>query len=255
MNTTFVADQVSKTFGGVRAVDAASISLPADTVTGLIGPNGAGKSTLVDLLSGQQRCDSGQIFLHGRDITAEPAFRRARLGVARTFQTSRVAGGMTLRQTLRAAALSSSHAGAWSYVMVLPRARRRYTDADQSVEVALARTGLTSCSDEYVRDLGWEQQRRLEIARALAMRGIVLLLDEPTAGMHVHSLPGFAELIRQTADAGTAVLLIEHNVGFIRRTADRLYAMDSGAVVTHGAVDSVLADERVATSYLGSATT
>lgn len=251
-DAVFVAAGLCKTFGGVRAVDNVGIRLHASRVTGLIGPNGAGKSTLVDLLSGQQRTEAGSLVYRGNDVTRLAAHQLARLGIARTFQTSRLTSNLTVGQALGAVAASSRHIGAWGYIVGLPWDRRRYAELRTLVDRSLAQVDLESSRREYVRDLGWEQQRRLEIARALSMDCSVLLLDEPTAGMHADSLPRFSSLVKAIAVSGVAVLLIEHNVAFMRETAHDLYAMDAGSLLTHGLVAAVLEDERVVSSYLGS---
>jgi len=253
MTSIFTATELSKRFGGVQAVVEASLSLRQGVVSGLLGPNGAGKSTLVDLLSGQQRSDSGEIVLDGRRLTSQPAYHFARLGVARTFQTSRLTNNLTVSQALQGVACSSRHVSAWGYILGARRTRKLYGDVKRDVISALQAVDLHKAARNYVRDLGWEQQRRLEIARALAMDCRVLLLDEPTAGMHAGSLPGFSALIRSIADRGVAVLLIEHNVAFMRATADELYAMDAGQMLLNGRVADVLSDSRVVSSYLGTA--
>lgn len=251
-NTVFIARGLSKTFGGVRAVTEMSLSLNSNKVSGLIGPNGAGKSTLVDLLSGQQRSEAGSIVLRGHDISGMAPHEFVRRGIARTFQTSRLTRGLTVFQVVEAAALSSRHVSAWGYVAGLRHVRRQYAAIQKIVDSTLEQVELSDVRQEYVRNIRWEQQRRLEIARALAMDCAVLLLDEPTAGMSAESLPRFSSLIRAIAKNGVAVLLIEHNVSFIQVTVDDLYAMEAGSLLTSGSVPVVLADERVISSYLGS---
>jgi ABC-type branched-subunit amino acid transport system ATPase component len=132
-----------------------------------------------------------------------------------------------------------------------PATRRSYRAAAERADAILGRLDLAAAATRYVRDLGWEEQRRLEIARALALDPKVLLLDEPTAGMHASSLPGFSRLVRELASTGTAVVLIEHNVAFMRATVDKLYAMDSGRKIASGTPDEVLRTPSVVDSYLG----
>jgi ABC-type branched-subunit amino acid transport system ATPase component len=232
-------------------VDNVSLELLPATVHGLIGPNGAGKSTLVDLVSGEQRPDSGTVRLAGQDVTAQRAYQRARLGIARTFQHSRVTQNITAHEVAYSGCLMADLPPSLGYVLCLPSSIRAYRKAAQRAHAILARVGLREVSDEFVRDLGWEQQRRLEIVRAMALRPKVLLLDEPTAGMHATSLPGVSNLVRELAADGISIVLIEHNVAFIRATVDRLYAMDTGRIIANGAPDEVLEQPHVVDSYLG----
>ncbi|MBP5858550.1 branched-chain amino acid ABC transporter ATP-binding protein/permease [Marivibrio halodurans] len=249
------ASNLQKHFGGVTAVDDISLDLTAGVVQGLIGPNGAGKSTLVDLLSGEQRTSTGRILVESEDITPLPAYTRARLGVVRTYQHSRITQSITAQEVVFSGCLLASRPSSLGYMLALPSSRRVYRDATEKAESILRTLGLGEVASRYVRDLGWEEQRRLEIARAIALRPKVLLLDEPTAGMHADSLPAFSRLLRTLASDGTAVLLIEHNVAFIRSTVDTLYAMDSGKMIAHGEPGEVLANPFVVDSYLGARST
>jgi branched-chain amino acid transport system ATP-binding protein len=238
-------------FGGVHAVDGASLQLESAAVHGLIGPNGAGKSTLVDLLSGEQHTDAGRISLRGEDVTRLNAVRRSWRGIARTFQTSRLTQNMTAHEVAYSGCLMAERPGTFGKLLGLPRPVSRYRAAHVRADIVLKRVQLNASADRYVRNLGWEEQRRLEIARAMALSPAVLLLDEPTAGMHADSLPGFGRLVREIAGSGTAVLLIEHNVGFIRSTVDVLYAMNLGRMVANGQTNDVLSNPIVVDSYLG----
>jgi branched-chain amino acid transport system permease protein len=245
------AIQVSKRFGGVHAVESCDLALTTNRVYGLIGPNGAGKSTLVDLISGQSRSDSGKLLLGGVDVTTLPGYRRAQLGIARTFQHSRVTQNITAHEVVYSGYLMKAQPSSWARILGLPKANQIHRDAAKCADEILAYLSLASVRNRYVRDLGWEEQRRLEIARAIALKPSVLLLDEPTAGMHADSLNGLGDIIRKLAGSGMAVLLIEHNVSFMRTTADVLYAMDSGKIIASGQVEEVLDSKQVIDSYLG----
>ena len=230
------------------------MDLKTNRVYGLIGPNGAGKSTLVDLISGQTRLDAGSVWLNGVDVTELQGFRRARMGIVRTFQHSRVTQNITAKEVVYSGYLMKAQPSSWKFFFGMKSARQMHREASIYSEAVLALLDLQDVGDLYVRNLGWEQQRRLEIARAIAMQPSVLLLDEPTAGMHADALDGLSRVIRKLAESGIPVLLIEHNVSFIRATADVLYAMDSGKVIGYGTVDQVLASKQVIDSYLGEAT-
>jgi branched-chain amino acid transport system permease protein len=245
------ASDLERHFGGVAAVDGVSLELWSSTVQGLIGPNGAGKSTLVDLISGEQRPGRGIVRFVGVDVTKLPAYQRARLGIVRTFQHSRVTQNITAHEVVYSGCLMATRPSSLGLIFSYPATRRSYRAAAERADAILGRLDLAAAATRYVRDLGWEEQRRLEIARALALDPKVLLLDEPTAGMHASSLPGFSRLVRELASTGTAVVLIEHNVAFMRATVDKLYAMDSGRKIASGTPDEVLRTPSVVDSYLG----
>ena len=245
------ARDLERHFGGVTAVDGVSVELWSGAVQGLIGPNGAGKSTLVDLISGEQRSGRGTIRLGDIDVTELPAYQRARLGIVRTFQHSRVTQNITAHEVVYSGCLMAKRPSSLGHVLSHPSTRRIYRAAAERADAILERLGLANTATRYVRSLGWEEQRRLEIARALALEPRVLLLDEPTAGMHASSLPGFSRLMRELASMGTAVVLIEHNVAFMRATVDKLYAMESGRMIASGTPDEVLRNRSVVDSYLG----
>jgi branched-chain amino acid transport system permease protein len=245
------ATGLAKRFGGVHAVDGVDLELRAACVHGVIGANGAGKSTLVDLLSGEQRPDAGVVTLERQDVTRMAAHRRSRLGVARTFQTTRLTQNMTVREVSYSSCLMADRPSALGKVIGMPGVRRRYKRAWARSGELLDLLGLGAVGDRYVRDIGWEEQRRLEIGRALALDPKVLLLDEPTAGMHAEALPRVGKLVQTIAASGAAVVLIEHNVAFIRETVDTLLAVDLGRVVARGDAATVLADRAVIDSYLG----
>lgn len=245
------ARNLERRFGGVVAVQDLSLSLDTGVVHGLVGPNGAGKSTLVDLLSGEQPSATGNILLEGSDVTRLAAHQRARLRIVRTFQHTRVTQNITAQEVVYSGCLLAARPGSLGFMLFMPSSRRAYQEALNEANRILQRLDLVHATYIYVRDLGWEEQRRLEVARALALRPKILLLDEPTAGMHAGSLPRFGKLVRDIAADGIAVLLIEHNVAFIRSVVDRLYAMDSGRMVAQGKPEEVLADKAVIDSYLG----
>jgi branched-chain amino acid transport system permease protein len=242
---------VKKHFGGVLAVNNANLNLQRGRVHGLIGPNGAGKSTLVDLISGEQQSDSGIIRLEGRDITRLSAHARARLGVSRTFQHTKLTQSLTALEIVYSGCLVNDRTSILGHIIGLPAARRAHRQARSRADMILNMVGLATIASEYVRKVDWEKQRTLEIARSLALRPRVLLLDEPAAGMHAESLGSLTALIRAIAEAGVAVVLIEHNVGFILATAEVLYAMDAGSIIAYGEPESVMRQPAVSESYLG----
>lgn len=244
---------VSKTFGGVRAVVDVSVDFEPATLYGLIGPNGAGKSTLVNLISGETTVDAGTITLAGEDLTRLPPHARALRGIARTFQTMRIPTTMTVAETVLTGSLIACRAATGSFLIGTPSARNVYRQARGAVDEILGLVGLDDVVDAPIRELPFAQQRRLEMARALALEPQLLLLDEPTAGMNLELLPGISRMFRTLADKGLAVVIIEHNVPFIREMVDQLYAMDSGRLIGAGDPHAVLREPAVVASYLGEA--
>ena len=242
---------VSKSFGGITAVDEVSIEVQPGRVHGLIGPNGAGKSTLVNLLSGELPADAGEIRIEGQVVTRTRSETRARLGLARTFQAMRLPDNMTVRETVFTGSLAGYGVGAWSSVLPFHRKDSAWHRARAAADSVIGLVGLGPLADRRVRALSFGQQRSLEIARALALRPKILLLDEPTAGMNRELLPAITALIRRVADSGVGVVLIEHNIAFIRASVDDLYVLDRGRLIASGTPDEVLALDEVITSYVG----
>ncbi|QMU78456.1 ABC transporter ATP-binding protein [Streptacidiphilus sp. PB12-B1b] len=201
-------------FGGVTAVDQVSLRVVPGRITALTGPNGAGKSTLFDCLSGAQRPDAGRILLSGRDITRLPEHRRARLGLARTFQQIAVFPRLSVAENLR---VGAEQAG-----------RRRPAEAGSAVERTLALLGLAGVRDRPAWALPSGTLRLVELGRALAADPGVLLLDEPAAGLDRAETRRFMLLLRALADDGLAVLLVEHDHALVDRLADAVLVMEDG---------------------------
>jgi branched-chain amino acid transport system permease protein len=225
---------LSKHFGGVQAVQDVSLTIDRGELLGLIGPNGSGKSTLLDLIAGIQTADQGSVALGSDELTWLSSAERARRGMSRLFQQSRVYKSLTVEENVRV--VVGQHGSA----------------DEKTVAEALEIVGLAAHRIKLAGELSYGQQRLLDIARALAMQPSVLLLDEPTAGVHVRLIDGIAALLqRLVADTRIGVLVIEHNVAFVRSVCTRLMAMDAGVVIASGAVDQVLIDDAVVKAYYG----
>jgi branched-chain amino acid transport system ATP-binding protein len=243
---------VERTFGGLRAVDGASFEVVAGTVHGLIGPNGAGKTTLINLVSGLLAPTAGAIELDGRAIAGLAPHRIAGMGVARTFQSIRLFPELTARDNVLVGQHLRRHPSLLAQLLLLRSARQEARTARGRAEALLAVVGLPDRVDEQARHLSYGEQRRVEIARALASEPSLLLLDEPTAGMNPVEVHGVAQLIRRVAAEGHAVLLVEHNVRLVMDVCDRITVLNFGKVIAEGTPAVVAADPAVITAYLGS---
>lgn len=235
--TVLVADDIVKRFSGLTALDHVSVTVQAQRVVGLIGPNGSGKSTFVNCVTGMTKPEEAHIILSGQDITTAPVWRRARLGLGRTFQTMRLFREMTVLDNVSVACISagmSTHA------------------ADARALRILSVLGVDHHGNRLAGELPYGDQRRVEISRALALNPRVLLLDEPAAGMNpAESRDLLAQLKTILDTTGVGMLLIDHDVALIRSACDSLTVLDYGAVLAHGEPQAVLDEPEVAAAYLG----
>ncbi|HWC36332.1 MAG TPA: ABC transporter ATP-binding protein [Mycobacteriales bacterium] len=229
---------VSVRFGGLLAVGEVSLGVPAGQVTGLIGPNGAGKTTLFNVITGLQAPAHGQIRLDGVDITGWSAARRARAGVARTFQRLEVFGSLSVRDNVLTAA--ELHRGFGK-------------DAPSVADELLERVGATPYADAAADAVPTGVARLVEVARALAISPQVLLLDEPSSGLSPSETETFGSLLQELAAAGTAVLLVEHDVDLVMHVCDRIHVLDFGRLIGAGTPAEIRADPVVQAAYLGAA--
>jgi branched-chain amino acid transport system permease protein len=243
---------VHREFGGVRAVDGVSFAVRAGSVHGLIGPNGAGKTTAINLISGLMRVTSGSIKLSGTPIERLPAHRIAALGVRRTYQNIRLFPAMSALENLLVGMHTVTRTPLAARLLALPAARREEASSRERGDELLARVGLPHRAKELARNLSYGEQRRLEIARALASEPRLLLLDEPTAGMNPSEADAVAVLIRSMAAEGRTVLLVEHNMALVMSVCERLTVLDFGKVIAGGTPAEVSADPAVIEAYLGS---
>jgi branched-chain amino acid transport system ATP-binding protein len=234
---TLRASSVSRSFEGVQALDDVTLELRQHEVVGLIGPNGAGKSTLVNLMTGFDFPSAGAIELGGREITDWSPHRRGRAGLARTFQHSKSFRDLSVRENVEVAALG---------VGAAPREARRRADE------LLPLLGLTGRQHLPARALAHGDERRLGVARALAMEPSFVLMDEPAAGLPEAEVPEFADVVRAVRDDhGAGVLLIDHNMALIMDVCDRIHVLDQGATLAEGAPGDIRANIDVAAAYLG----
>ena len=246
------AQGVSKRFGSLEAVDRLDLDVAPGTVHALIGPNGSGKTTALKVIAGQLRADDGSILLGEEDVTGLPQAERAGRGVVGTQQTTAVFPDLTvLENALVGAGLRRRSAGPFRTFFRTPRARADERRAEQRALAALAFAGLDQDADHLASELTAHEQRLLMIASALATEPRVLLLDEPAAGATAAELERLADLLRSLRDRGLGLLVIEHNLRFVRRVADLVTVLEAGRRIATGTLAEVAADEAVRTAYLG----
>ena len=239
---TLEAKEVVVTFGGHRALDQASLVAPEGEITGLIGPNGAGKTTLFNVVTGLVAPTSGAVTLDGVDLTGRSLHKRARAGLARTFQQLELFTMLSVRENIRVAADIHRR---WS---------RDGSDPAQDTETIIDRVGLRAVADERVTVLPTGQGRLVELGRALACRPKVLLLDEPASGQDDTETARFGELLTELAADGTTILLVEHDMALVMKVCHSVYVLDLGRVLTSGPPAQVQSDPLVLEAYLGAST-
>jgi len=230
-----VAD-VSKTFGGLKAVSRVSLDVPQGSLTALIGPNGAGKTTLFALMSGFIAADEGRIELAGQDITGQAPHLNARLGMARTFQIVQPFAAQTVRENIAVGAHLRHHLRA---------------DALAQAEAVAHRVGLGPQLDKPASDLTVAGRKRLELARALATEPRLLLLDEVLAGLNPQEIGDMIPVVRSIADGGVTVLMIEHVMQAVMNLAEHVWVLAQGELIAQGTPQEVTRDDRVIEAYLG----
>jgi branched-chain amino acid transport system ATP-binding protein len=246
------AENITVRFGGLVAVDNVSFTVPDQGIVSLIGPNGAGKTTFFNALTGLYKVASGRVLLGGRNVTGLAPSKIASLGIARTFQNIRLFGLMTAEENVKVAMHAHLRSGISRTILRSPRQRREERAAHDDAMALLDFVGISKTADEYARNLSYGDQRRLEVARALALRPRVLLLDEPTAGMNPRESAVFVDFVHRVRDEKrVSVLLIEHDMSVVMRVSERITVLDRGTKIAEGSSDEIKANPRVIEAYLG----
>lgn len=244
-------DGVSRRFGGVVALDHVSMTVRRGEVVGLIGPNGAGKTTLFNLITGIYRPDTGDIRFAGRSLVGLKPHQIAALGIARTFQTIRLFPNLTALENVMAGFHQATRSGVLDAILTTRRHQAEERMVTERARELLRRLGIAHHEQRLARHLPYGDQRRLEIARALATGPALLILDEPASGLSDAERAWLMGFIRELRDQGITILLIEHHMGVVMGISDRIVVLDQGRKIAEGPPEAVRADPAVIRAYLG----
>lgn len=249
--TLLETKKLTKAFGGLAAVSEVDVSVNSGEILGLIGPNGAGKTTFFNLISGLYQPTHGEIYFRGKSVYGFRGYQMAQAGIARTFQNIRLLSGLSVLDNVLLGSFTRGKAGLWGAILKGKRVRAEEKRLRQESLEQLALVGLEDYASHLAGAMSYGQQRKLEIARALALYPEILLLDEPTAGMNAEEVEEIMALVRHLKSLNKTVIIIEHNMHLVMNLCERIVVFDHGLKIADDVPEKIQANPQVVEAYLG----